>query len=423
MRVAVLGAGVVGVATAWYLARAGHSVTVIDRAGRVASGASHANGAQLSYSFTDSLARPGFLRELPTLLAGRDPAVRLRARPSRESLLWAAAFLRQCTGRRASDNTLAMLRVALRSAALLDELMRQVPLAFSFTRAGKLVLVRRPDELDAARRSVFLKRRCGCRIELLAPEAAARIEPALQAMPVEYAAAIWSANDHVADARAFTERLACWLEEQGLAEFRMGEAVSRIVVTDGRLRAVVTSGGEYAPDAAVICLGTGSTALLRRLRVTVPILPLRGYSVTLPAGERAPTVSISDPRHRIVFSRLGEEVRIAGFADFVDSDASADTRRIEALVAVARRIAPAAADYGAANRQEWGGFRPMTPDGRPRVGPTGVRGLFLNTGHGMLGWTLACATAHDVSEAVVASAPAGSANEAARAGRARKPAL
>lgn len=412
MRVAVLGAGVVGVATAWYLARAGHAVTVIDQGASVASGASHANGAQLSYSFTDALARPAFLRELPALLAGRDPAVRLRSRPSRENLLWAAAFLRQCTTRRASANTVALLQLALRSAALLDELTRCVPLSFSFARSGKLVLVA-ADELDAAGRSVRLKRRSGCAIELLSPAAAGRIEPALEAMAADYAAAVWSANDHVADARAFTGQLASWLEEQGLAEFRMGEAVTGIVQADGRLRAVVTSRGEYAPDAAVVCLGTGTAALLRPLGVVVPVRPVRGYSVTLPAGERAPTVSISDPGHRIVFSRLGEQVRIAGFADFVDFDARGDARRIEAMVDVARRVAPEAADYDASDWRGWGGFRPMTPDGRPRVGPTRVRGLFLNAGHGMLGWTLACATAHDVAAAVSAAAPDRLSGEAA----------
>jgi D-amino-acid dehydrogenase len=396
----VLGAGVVGVVTAWYLAQKGHSVTVVDRGGSVASGTSHANAGQLSYSFTDALARPEFLRKLPGLMLGRDPGILFRARPSPAMLRWGRVFLRQCTAAQARGNTVAVLQLAMRSATLMDQLMEAVPLEFSFVRAGKLVLLSGPDELAAAGRSVPLKQKYGCSTEVLTREAALQIEPALAEMRGDFVGAIYSGTDHVADARAFTIGLADRLEKSGAADFRLGETITRLVTERDRMHSVITDRNEYSADTVVVCLGTGSSDLLRPLRIDPSICPVRGYSVTLPIGKHVPSASISDLRHRIVLSRLGHSIRIAGFADFVDFDTRRDGSRIDALVAIARRVAPLAADYNAADMQRWAGFRPMTPDGRPRVGPTRIGGLFLNTGHGMLGWTLACATGYDVAEHV-----------------------
>lgn len=396
----MLGAGVIGVATAWYLAQTGRQVTVIDRGNDVASGTSYANAGQLSYSFTDALARPEFLRELPALLLGRDPGILFRARPSAASLRWGSAFLRQCTTAQARNNTIAVLQIAMRSAMLMDELLEAVPLEFSFVRAGKLVLLSGPEELAAAGRSVLLKQQYGCSVEVLTRDAALQVEPALAEMRGDFIGAIYSRNDHVADARAFASGLADRLQKGGAADFRLGETITKLTTRGDRMHSVITDRNEYPVDAVVVCLGTGSPELLRPLGVDPAIFPVRGYSVTLPMGEHTPSASISDLGRRIVLSRLGDSLRIAGFADFVDFETRRDESRIDALVAIARRTAPFAADYSAADMQRWAGFRPMTPDGRPRVGPTRIDGLFLNTGHGMLGWTLACATGHGVAEYV-----------------------
>jgi D-amino-acid dehydrogenase len=183
-------------------------------------------------------------------------------------------------------------------------------------------------------------------------------------------------------------------------DFHLGETATKLVTDGNRVSTLVTDQTEYGTDAVVVCLGTGSANLLLPLGIDPAIYPVRGYSITLPPGPHAPRVSISDLRHRIVLSRLGPTIRVAGFADFVDLKTHRDAVRIEALVAIARRIAPLAADYDAVDKKGWAGFRPMTPDGRPRVGKTGIEGLYLNTGHGMLGWTLACATGHDVAELI-----------------------
>jgi D-amino-acid dehydrogenase len=375
-------------------------VTVIDRSNGVADGTSFANAGQLSYSFTDSLARPEFLRNLPSLLLGRDPGIRLRGIPSPALLRWGSAFLRQCTAAQARNNTVAVLQLAMRSAWLMEQLMAAVPLEFSFLRAGKLVLLSQPGELEQATKTVLLKEQHGCSTEVLSRDAALQIEPALAHMRDDFIAAIYSRNDHVADARAFTVGLADWLQNKEAVEFKLGETISRIVTKRDRVCSVITDRSEYSTEIVVVCLGTGSPDVLRPLRIDPAICPVRGYSVTLPFGEQAPSVSVSDTKNRIVLSRLGKRVRIAGFADFVGFDTRHDRARTDALLAIARGAAPLAADYDVVDAERWAGLRPMTPDGRPRVGPTRVRGLFLNTGHGMLGWTLACATGYELAEIV-----------------------
>jgi D-amino-acid dehydrogenase len=190
------------------------------------------------------------------------------------------------------------------------------------------------------------------------------------------------------------------LSQNADVEFRLGERVESIATNDGAVSGIRVTDGEHPADAVVVCLGCGSGVLLRPLNVPAPIYPVRGYSVTLPAAAAAPSASITHLRHRIVFSRIGAQLRVAGFADFVAEDIRGDAMRIEALLALARRVAPHAADYEADDRHGWGGFRPMTPDSRPLVGSTRIPGLYLNTGHGMLGWTLACATGAGVADSI-----------------------
>lgn len=399
MRVAVLGAGVVGVVTAYYLAHRGHSVTVFEQADRVASGTSFANAGQLSYSFTDALARPSFLRRLPALLLGRDPGIRVRARLHRDFAAWALGFLRQCTPACARENTVAVLGLAMRSSTLMDELLTRVPLDFAHRPAGKLVLLSDAAELAAAREAAELKRTHGCATDVLSRDEAVALEPTLTQLDDCFIAAVYSAGDAVADARAFSEGLATWLASNTATEIRLGQRVSSIAIGGGAVAGVRCDDTEHAVDAVVVCAGCGSARLLRPLGIPAPIFPVRGYSVTLPVAAGAPSASVTHPQRRIVFSRFGSKLRIAGFADFGVANVADDAARIETLLQVARRTAPLAADYDAAERNAWAGFRPMTPDSRPLVGPTRIRGLHLNTGHGMLGWTLACAT----GEAVAAS--------------------
>lgn len=402
MHALVLGAGVVGVTTAYYLAEAGCDVTVIDRAAEVAAGASHANGGQLSYSFTDSLAKPAFVAKIPGLVFGQDEAAKVRL--STDLIRWGFRFLPECSRSRSTANTLALLGMAMRSARLLRALRERHSIDFAHRAAGKLVLLPAASDVREAKRSTRLKRRHGSDVELLTPDEVRNLEPALETLPDPFAGAVYSRSDEVADARAFVEGLRATLTAGGRVRFRLGRNVERLGGNgSGRIGAIVDD-DVVAADAVVVCLGAWSRRLLDGAGVTAPIYPVRGYSLTLPPGEAAPAVSVTSLRHRIVFSRIDGFLRIAGFADFAGFDTSRDPERIATLIDVARRAAPAMADYDAPESGAWGGFRPMTPNGRPLVGATNVPGLFVNTGHGMLGWTLACASAHDAALAVTGSA-------------------
>ena len=397
MHVVVLGAGVVGITTAYYLTERGHTVTVVDQANEVASGASGGNGGQLSYSFTDAMAGPALLAKLPGLISGLDPAFCVRPPIDTLPIHWGLTFLRQCTSHRARSNTLAVLQMAMRSSSLLADLRSQVPLEFSFRRAGKLVLLNKPSELQAAGDSSAIKRQYGCDVRVITPEQAIEIEPALAFIKTPSAGAVYSENDEVGNVLTFTSQLGRWLGNKRNTEFQFNTSVDHITTEGSKLRAVETSNGTLKPDAVVVCLGAWSDRVLKPLGIRANIYPVRGYSVTLPAVERSNSTSITDLGSKMVYSRLGDKIRIAGFADFVGFRTDRDEDRLRTLLDTARNFAPDIAGFDVCSVSEWGGFRPMTPDSRPLVGPTPVEGLYLNTGHGMLGWTLACVSGHDVA--------------------------
>lgn len=398
MRVVVIGAGVIGVTTAYYLSELGLQVTVVDREADVADGASFGNAGQLAYSYTDALANPAFLARIPGIIGGRDLGCRVRAHSG--LIPWGLRFLSECTRRKAEENTVAVLKLAMRSEQLLTDLQRRMPFDFSHRPAGKLVLLASEDAVRKAQAGAALKQAYGCETEILSREATIKMEPAVADMPVDFLAAVYSRQDSVADSRKFTIEMRRMLETSGKVRFRLGVKVRRLVEERQRLKYVELDEGELAADAVVVCAGAWSGQLLRSVNIDPHICPVRGYSVTLPAGSAAPAMSITVLHKKAVFSRINGDLRISGFADFLGFNEDADARRTAELLEVAREIGPLAADYGADAQQLWGGFRPMTPNGRPLVGPSRIDRLFLNTGHGMLGWTLACASSHDVAQTV-----------------------
>ena len=400
MHIVVLGAGVVGVTTAYYLTQRGHCVTVVDRADSVADGASAGNGGQLSYSFTDAMASPALLSKIPKMMSGLDPAFHVRPTLNSQLVCWGQAFLRQCSAHQNRQNTTALLQLALRSGALMSELRSQVELDFSFRQAGKLVMLGNHAAMTEAAQVCTLKRQFGCDARVVTFAQAAEIEPALNHMTNEYAGAVYSETDQVGDSLEFTNGLSQWLSSNREVEFKLNTTIQKIGTHKRKLTAIETDQGALQPDAVVVCLGAWSSQLLDPVGIKTNIYPMRGYSLTLPSIETSNSVSISDLGYKVVFSRLGDKIRIAGFADFVGYRTGMDESRAQKLLDTVRNIAPAIANYDVNSTEEWGGFRPMTPDSQPLIGPSAIEGIHLNTGHGMLGWTLACASAHDVSAGI-----------------------
>jgi D-amino-acid dehydrogenase len=400
MHVAVLGAGVVGVTTAHFLSEAGHDVTIIDRDNEVAAACSYANGAQLSYSYVDAMASPAFLLHMPALLAGADRAIRVRPPLSRDFLRWGLEFVGECTRGSASANTLENLKLAARSNQLLDELRKNIEGDFSFREAGKLVLLRHPGDLEKARRVSELKAELGCPANVVSLDEAREIEPAVAHMTGDYVGAVYSPNDDVADAHAFSRALAEHLRSKPGCRFELGLEVDGLIVENNEFKGIATARGLVDADAVVVCLGCWSPAILSPLGIRIPVYPARGYSVTLQPGEHSASVSVTDFGRRFVISHINEQVRIAGFADFVGYRTGRDEQRVRDLLDTARTNAPLAADYASSPNHGWGGFRPLTPNGRPITRSTTINGLYLNTGHGSLGWTLACASAERLVDLV-----------------------
>jgi len=403
MHVAVLGAGVIGVTTAYYLSERGHSVTVVDRADEVAAGASGGNGGQLSYSFTDAMASPALLPKFAGMVAGFNPAFQVRPPINPQLLRWGLAFLSQCTTAKNRKNTIAILQLALRSGELMNHLRARTSLEFSHRTAGKLVMLDGPAALAEAQEVCELKRRYGSDARVITVEEAVGIEPALAQMKNNYAGAIYSENDEVGNSQTFTSGLSKWLAANHDTGFHLNTTVHKLVARNHKLIALETDQGPLNADAVVVCLGAWSQQLLEPLGIKSNIYPMRGYSVTLPSVESSNSVSITDLTSKTVFSRLENEIRIAGFADFVGYRTDNDKTRVHTLVETARKTAPLIADYTASSASEWGGFRPMTANSQPLIGPSAIEGVHLNTGHGMLGWTLACASGFDVASGVTES--------------------
>jgi D-amino-acid dehydrogenase len=388
--VIVIGAGVAGVATAYALASRGASVCIVDRASGPGQGASFANGAQLSYAYADALASPALIDRLPSLALGLDPLFRLKLAPEPGLYAWLAAFLRNMTRSRFEQNTCAVLALALESQREMDALLQRHPIAFHHAAAGKMHLYYSADTLRTATATMALKQRHGAEQDLLTAQAAIAIEPAL-AQARGLAGVIYSRGDAVGDARLFCEGLLKLCRQDLGVEARFGSHVTEIVRARDGWRMSILGAEPLAARRLVLCAGDGSRVIARGLGLKLPIQPMKGYSFTAPLGPGAPGVSVTDTKRKIVFCRLGERMRVAGLAEIGAGSHAVDPARAALLRDMARQALPGAAHYDAIE-SEWAGLRPMTPNSQPIIRWVDPM-LALNTGHGMLGWTLAMGSA------------------------------
>ncbi|MDB5694973.1 MAG: dadA 2 [Sphingomonas bacterium] len=388
--VAVLGAGVVGVATAWALARRGKSVIVLDRQGGPAEGASHANGAQLSYAYTDALGSPAMLRKLPSLMRGGDPAFQIRRGFDPAFWRWGLDFLRNCTAPRFANNTIEALRLAAESRAAMNSLLERHSIDFGHATAGKIHLHYDQASFSAARGLMALKAAHGGRQEALTSAEANAVEPALADVP-NLVGAIYSPGDEVGDPYRFSTALIALLERTYDVQSRFRCDVADLRLEPGGVRLIPREGESVVARHVIFCLGTEGAPLLRKLGLAPPIWPMKGYSFTAELGPSAPAVSITDTARKIVFCRLDGRMRIAGLAELGATDPSVDEDRLQFLLRTAREALPQAADYESASAG-WAGLRPMSPSSLPVISRPRPE-VVLNLGHGMLGWTLAMGAA------------------------------
>ncbi len=417
VRVLVLGAGVVGVTTAYALARRGVAVTIVDRESAPAHGASFANGAQLSYAYTDALGSPKMLARTPLLVLGKDPAFRMKLSCDPALISWTLAFLRNCTQAAFDRNTTAILKLALQSQQALSQLLARHSIEFNHVTASKLHLYYTEEALKAAADVVALKRRHGAVQNVLTPRAAVHLEPTLESIADSLAGAVHSPLDEVGDPLRFSSELLTILRSNYGVEALFGFDVASLQTTSGGV--VVTDNGGMVLDAeaAVVCLGYEAPRLLKQVGVRVPIWPMKGYSLTAKATSNTPLVSITDTARKIVFCRLGHEVRIAGLAELGEREPQTDRRRLQALAQAAQASLPGSFDP--TECRGWSGMRPMTPSSAPIIGPAGAPNVFVNVGHGMLGWTLAMGSAERLADTLVAGRR-GTSTGAHSAGKARR---
>lgn len=397
--VTVIGAGVVGIATAYAAARRGLSVRIIDRAAGPAMGASFANGAQLSYAYTESMASPSLWSKLPSIALGRDRALSMRWSLDPDFLRWGIAFLRNATPDRFRENTLAVLELATESRGAMDALLRQHNIEFQHTAPGKMHLYRDPAALDDAAAMVAVKREYGVQQSVLSPREAVALEPAL-AGATGLAGVVHSPAEEVGDPLRFCIGLLAILRaDYGVTTCFNFEVASATPASDG-LMLTSRDGRQLRSRQLVSCAGVDAVALSRRNGLRLPLMPVKGYSFTAAPGALAPAVSITDTDRKLVFCRLGDKLRVAGLAEVGNHSAAVDPQRAQRLLAMARESLPAAAAYDAID-STWAGLRPMTPSSVPiirRVRPN----VAVNVGHGMLGWTLAMGSGERALEALLA---------------------
>lgn len=392
MRICVLGGGVIGVTTAWYLARDGHQVTLVERHADVAQETSHANGGQLSYSYVAPLADPSVLPKLPQWLLSRDAALRFEPRLDLRQWRWCLQFLRACTRAKSRATTAELLGLGFLSQRLMHEIVAQERFEFDYVRNGKLVVYRDPQGFAGARAQAAYQADLGCVQHALDGATCVALEPALAHIGEQIAGGIHTPGEEAADCDRFTRGLAGAAQRDGVT-LRLSTEFSGLRTKGRQVLAAETATGDIEADAYVVCLGFQSQPMLAALGVNVPVYPLKGYSLTLPVATSpgAPRVSVTDAHHKVVYAPLGERLRIAGMVDIAGMSAHADEARIALLARQARETFPHAGDYGAL--QTWTGMRPATPDSKPVIGSTHYRNLWLNTGHGALGFTLACGSA------------------------------
>jgi D-amino-acid dehydrogenase len=398
MKVLVLGGGVVGVTTAYFLAKAGHEVTVLEEKAGLGIEASAGNAGIVAPGHSFAWASPAAPGMLLRSLRGEETAIRVRLAADPHLYAWGLRFLRECLPARTQRNTLVKLRLCQYSQRVMDELARSEGIDYHAVRRGALYLYRDPALLAAGIKKMALLAQHGQKQEILDPAGVAKLDPAFEPVQGKIAGAIRDLGDSSGDSRLFTERLGALCRERLGVAVQLGTRVTALQATGDRIEAVLTTTGPATADSYVLALGVGSPIAARTAGVSLPIYPAKGYSSTFPLrpGGLAPSLPGVDEQWLVGWSRLGDRLRLTSTAEFAGYDWGWTPRDFNNILRFARDVFPDAVDY---DRGEYRAcLRPMTPDGPPLLGLGRHRNLFFNCGHGHMGWTMACGAARIVAD-------------------------
>jgi D-amino-acid dehydrogenase len=394
----VLGGGVVGVTTAYFLARAGHEVTILEEKDGLGLEASAGNAGIVAPGHSFAWASPAAPAMLLRSLRGDETAIRVRLTADPQFYAWGARFLRECLPARARRNTLIKLRLCQYSQRVMNELVRAEGIDYHAVAKGALYLYRDPALLGAGIKKMALLAEHGQKQEILDPAGVAKLDPVFEPVRGKIAGAIRDLGDSSGDSRLFTERLGAFCRDRLGVTVKLGARVIALRTGGDRIDAVVTGDGPLTADGYVLALGVGSAGIARTAGVSLPIYPAKGYSSTFPLrpGGLAPTIPGVDEQWLVGWSRLGDRLRLTSTAEFAGYDWGWTPRDFNNILRFARDVFPDAVDF---DRGEYRAcLRPMTPDGPPILGLGRYRNLFFNCGHGHMGWTMACGTARIVAD-------------------------
>jgi D-amino-acid dehydrogenase len=404
VRVIILGGGVIGVTSAWWLAQAGHEVVVLDRQQGVALETSFANAGEVSPGYSTPWAGPHVpLKAIKWLMMKHGPLV---VRPKLDMAMWRwiAAMLRNCTERRYLLNKSRMVRLAEYSRDVLVQLRADTGITYDERMQGTLQLFRTQAQLDDVGDDIEVLRQGGVPFEVLDAKGCIGAEPALARVQGKYVGGLRLPGDETGDCHIFTTKLAAMAAEKGV-EFRYGTRIEGIEAENGKVVGVRTPEGRMSGDAYLVALGSYSPLLLRRHGIDLPVFPVKGYSITVPITDHggAPESTVMDETYKVAITRLGERIRVGGTAEVAGFDLELRKSRLATLVKSVGDMFPDGGDYH--NAKFWCGLRPMTPDGPPVIGRARYDNLWLNTGHGTLGWTMACGSARVVADQISGRRP------------------
>lgn len=404
MKVLILGSGVIGVTSAYYLARAGHEVTVVDRQPEPALETSFANAGEVSPGYSSPWAGPGVpVKAVKWLLMKHGPLV---IRPKLDPVMWVwlLKMLRNCTSARYAVNKSRMIPIAEYSRDSLRDLRRDIGVQYDERTQGTLQLFRYQAQLDGTGEDIAVLKQYGVPFEVLSREGCIAVEPALSGVKEKFAGGLRLPQDETGDCHMFTQALAKHAEALGV-RFMFNTSIDRIVTDGARVSGVATSAGLLQADAYVLALGSWSSRLVAPLGISLPVYPVKGYSITVPIKDAsgAPESTVMDESYKVAITRLGNRIRVGGTAEISGYSSQLYNARRATLDHSLTDLFPRGGDLSKATF--WSGLRPMTPDGPPVIGPTQYANLHLNTGHGTLGWTMSCGSGRVLADMLSGKKP------------------